>query len=203
LREFEILQDNHRESELNVVVLSDELEKLRIQVETNSLTAQVRKELDDGRQAIEDVNLSIEQNNCKATALDTEIKAIHTRIGLLQKKLKDCDAQTQHLNGLRRTLMAQKERLKKEVVKCIEAAEDGGGENIALRQKLASGLGFEPGGVAGIRKDMLALKGDLRKLDCIEEDLEQFERGLLQEEVCPAELPPRKRVPLIPTPRRH
>jgi hypothetical protein len=70
--------------------------------------------------------------------------------------------------------------------------------NMILEKELEKGLGFEPTSVAKIRKNVLTLKQELRKLDSIEEGEAELELALAALEVKPVVIPSRKRVPLIP-----
>ena len=67
LKQFEELQEKHQKSELLVVDLSDQIEDLKKKVETDSLTAKVRRQLDKGNKKIADLNRSIDQIQNRAT----------------------------------------------------------------------------------------------------------------------------------------
>ena len=202
LREFEDVQAKHQETEVAVVQLSDQLDALRNQVETSSLTAEVKRKLDSKNKEIADLNRSIDQIQCKTGAVQESIKDIQHAIEEVENERNRTTAEAEHLVSLVEKLREQREQIKRNLRVCMEAGESAGGDNFKLERQIDSGLDFEPEAPWTVRTQMLSIKKDLQKLDEIEEQKSDYEKTLEGERVTPIFTPQRKRVPMIPL-RRH
>lgn len=198
IKEYEELEEKNQDIELLVVRLSDENEELRKEVETESLTAKVRKQLDSGNQTIADLNRSIDQIQGKTTAIYESIREKKSKIAELEQKFEKIVNDTNEIVLINQKLMEQKKTIHQELYKCAAANYDTGGDNLVLEKEVFSGIGLEPTSTATIRKQMLSLKKELKELDDFERKQNDLESDLKVSQVPKIPLPQRKRVPMIP-----
>lgn len=199
LQEYLRLKEKHQKAEELVVKLNDELDRLKKQVATESLTANVRRQIDSGNQTIADLNRSIDQIINKTAATQDEIKDIRTRITSLEKKLVRTRHETEELKRTKSALKKSKEEIKNKLEKCRIEQENAAGENVLISQELRDGIVLEQNTAPWkIRKQVLELKGELKKLDDIEEKQVEYEKKITKKEHYSAVTPLRKRVAMIP-----
>ena len=203
LKQFEELQEKHHKSELLVVDLSDQIEELKKKVETDSLTAKVRRQLDEGNKKIADLNRSIDQIQDRATLELENIKEIKNRIAELEKQYEKIDNDTNSILEINKKLEIQRKTIREELSKCITANELAGGENLVLEKEVVDGVGLEPQSTSTIRKQMLSLKNELLELDDFQQKQYELENNLKVSQTPNIALPQRKRVPMIPLLKAH
>jgi chromosome segregation ATPase len=196
LREYEVLRAEHQESEELVVKLGDEFDNLRKKVETDSLTASIRRELEAGNRTIADFNRTIDQILNKTSIAQERIAEAKIRVAALETKIARVTAETRILHRSKPALIAAKERLTRDLAQCQTAHGAMGGENELLTKEIEDGLmyGKEPW---EIRKELLSLKGEVRALDEIVDQEQKMESILTRPTVRVPALPPRKRFRLI------
>jgi chromosome segregation ATPase len=198
LREYEIMRAEHQASEELVVQLGDEFDNLRRKVETESLTASIRRELDAGNRTIADLNRTIDQILNKTSVSQERITECRTRIAELEGKIARANAETRALRRIRPTLEAAKGHLKTDLENCHLTHETIGGENELLDREIKERLTYEREPWQ-VRQVLLSLKSDIRELGVIEAQQQRFEATIgKRPESLPA-LPPRKRLRLIPS----
>lgn len=203
LKQFEELQEKHQKSELLVVDLSDQIEDLKKKVETDSLTAKVRRQLDKGNKKIADLNRSIDQIQNRATLELENVKEIKNRIFELEKQYEKIDNDTNSILEINKKLELQRKTIREELSKCIVANELAGGENLLLEKEVVDGVGLEPQSTSAIRKQMLSLKNELLELDDFQQKQYELENNLKVGQTPNIALPTRKRVPMIPLLKAH
>lgn len=203
LKQFEELQEKHQKSELLVVDLSDQIEDLKKKVETDSLTAKVRRQLDKGNKKIADLNRSIDQIQNRATLELENVKEIKNRIFELEKQYEKIDNDTNSILEINKKLELQRKTIREELSKCIVANELAGGENLLLEKEVVDGVGLEPQSTSAIRKQMLSLKNELLELDDFQQKQYELENNLKVSQTPNIALPTRKRVPMIPLLKAH
>jgi chromosome segregation ATPase len=198
LREYEQLRERHQQSEELVVRLGDEFENLRKQVETESLTASIRREIEAGNRTIADLNRTIDQILNKTSLLQEKVVETRSRISDLESKITKTRKEMAELGRSKPGLIAEKERLKRDLARCRAAHETVGGENELLAKEVREGIAY---GKAPwqIRKELLSLKGEVSQLGEIEANQNQFEAVLASTTVVVPPLPPKKRLRLIPS----
>jgi hypothetical protein len=172
-----------------VVALGNELDALHVQVETNSLTARVRKRLSDSHQRIDELNGFIDAVNCQT---------IRDRIIELDAKGSTTARNTREVRAVVARLTAERAEMKAQLARCCRAADDAAGERILLAKKVSRGFGYQKDPPWMIRKEILTLKEDIIELERVEERAQEFEQSLELGRRPPVNLPSRKRVPLIP-----
>jgi chromosome segregation ATPase len=197
LAEFEELQQKHQESELVRVKLSDEFDDLRTQVETNSLTAKVRREMEEGNQMIDDLNRNVDQVQNRVSSTKLKINELNDEIAALETRWQAANKDTEAVRLLIAKLTSQRAMLRENIARCSEESDWTGGENVALRKLIQTGFGIEKDAPWMVRKELLSLKGELRELEAIETARAEFEENLESVHVDPVSLPIRKRIPLI------
>lgn len=202
LKEFEEVHARHQESEMMVVQLSDQLDALRNQVETRSLTADVKRQLENKNKEIADLNRAIDQTQCKVAAVKEAMKEMKREIDELETECTRTTEETDRIIEIVERLREQRSQIRGNLKRCMEAGESAGGDNFELERQIENGLGFEPESPWAVRTQMLSLKKDLQQLDQIEEQKATYERSLEGDKVNPIYTPQRKRVPMIPL-RRH
>ncbi|OHT02547.1 hypothetical protein TRFO_30274 [Tritrichomonas foetus] len=198
LKQFEELQEKHQNSEILVVELSDQIEELRKKVETDSLTAKVRRQLDTGNAKIADLNRSIDQIQDQATAILEKVKETKNRISELDARCEQIHFNTLDILDLIKKLEVQRKEIKEELTKCFQVNEMSGGENLVLEKEVSDGVGFDPQSTSTIRKQMLTLKGELLELDEYQQKQIELANNLKVAQSPGITLPTRKRVPMIP-----
>jgi DNA repair exonuclease SbcCD ATPase subunit len=198
LAEYERLQEEHQSGELALVQLSDKLDSLKKKVETDSLMANVRKQMEESRQKIEELNSSIDDIHAKVSRLTVECQESHDRITELDGRQVAATREIKDIRGLIQQLAKQREMLRRALAKCYQASNATGGENIMLTKAIESGFASDNEPPWKIRKKMLLLKGELMELNTLEEAQHDFEAQLESPNVPPIQLPTRKRVALIP-----
>lgn len=203
LKQFEELQEKHQKSELLVVDLSDQIEDLKKKVETDSLTAKVRRELDSGNKKIADLNRLIDQIQDKATLENENVKEIKNRIADLEKQYDKIINDTNSIFDIIKKLEAQRFSIRDELSKCLTIKELAGGENLLLEKEVVDGVGLEPKSTSTIRKQMLSLKNELLELDDFQQKQNELENNLKVSQTPNITLPTRKRVPMIPLLKTH
>jgi predicted nucleic acid-binding Zn-ribbon protein len=197
LREYEILKEKHQTCEELVVKLGDEYENLKKQVETESLTASIRREIEAGNRTIADLNRTLDQILNKTSLSQEKIAVIRSRINELESKIAKTRAETAALRRTKPILIAEKERLKRELSRIRTTHETIAGDNELIERDLRDGLAYEKEPWQ-IRKEVLGFKGEIRALNGIESKQNSFESSLGRSTSVPISLPPRKRVRLIP-----
>jgi uncharacterized phage infection (PIP) family protein YhgE len=197
LREYELLRQEHQESEELVVKLGDEFDSLRKQVETESLTASIRREIEGGNRTIADLNRTIDQILNKTSKAQEKIAEAKGRIASLEAKIARTLAETGVLQRSKPALIEAKDQLRRDLNRCQIAQETVGGENELLAREIRDGLeyGQQPW---QIRKELLKLKGEVKTLGEIEDQESNFESILARPTVPIPPLPPKKRLRLIP-----
>ncbi|OHS99982.1 hypothetical protein TRFO_33440 [Tritrichomonas foetus] len=199
LQEYFQLKDKHQKSEELVVKLSDEVDQLKKQVDTESLTANVRRQIDYGNRTIADLNRSIDQVINKTATTQDKIKETKNRIASLEKQLERTKNDTDDLRKVAHSLIRKKEAVKIDLDACRKEHENSGGENALIAKELNDGISLEQTTAPwGIRKQLLELKGEIQELDKIEEKQIEFESQLSNSLPKSAVVPLRKRVPMIP-----
>jgi hypothetical protein len=197
LHEYEILRQEHQESEELVVKLGDEFDSLRKQVETESLTASIRRELEAGNRMIADLNRVIDQILNKSSIAQERLVEGRLRVAGLEAKIARITAETGLLRRSKPAMAAAKQQLMKDLQLCEVTHETVGGENGLLEKELGDGMIYEKGPVE-IRKELLNFKAEVRALDKIEEQENHLETILARPTTVIPVLPPRKRQRLIP-----
>lgn len=198
LQEYEQLKEKHQQSEELVVKLNDELESLRKQVDTQSLTANVRRQIDLGNRTIEDLNRQIDLLLAKASQKQDKCKEARTRIADLQYKLEKTTHETDGLKRVKNDLKNKKQKIIDELNNCREMHETAGGENDLLSKKIADGITVGNKAPWQIRKELLNLKAEIKQLDSIQKTQSEFENKLSSSQPTTAMIPQRKRVAMIP-----
>ena len=198
LQIFEELQEKHRQSEVLVVELSDQIEDLKKKVDTDSLTAKVKKRLERGNQKIADLNRAIDQIQDKATAIKDTVKETKSRINDLNLKCEKIKKETNEILGIVKQLELERQQIKNELTKCFEINEVAGSNNILLTKEITDGVGLEPKSPMNVRRQMLLLKGEIVNLDTFQQKQVEMANNLKATFSSELKLPPRKRVPLIP-----
>lgn len=197
LKEYEELRHAHEQSEELTVQLSDQLETLKKQVETESLTANVKRQINEGRRTIADLNRAIDKLNGENSQVQDQIREIRQRIADLEQKRDKTKLETMELTRVKAKLAAEREKVKRELDVVRVKQEVAGGENTLIRREIESGVSYDKGALE-IRKELLALKGEVRQLDRIEANQMRTESVLSSISYSAASVPVRKRVPLIP-----
>jgi hypothetical protein len=95
-------------------------------------------------------------------------------------------------------MITERKRLKRDLRECRVAHENIGGENRLLVKEIRDGIVI-PKAPWQIRREMLALKGEVRELTRIETKQAKLEAALAGAVHPSTLLPLRKRVPLIPS----
>jgi chromosome segregation ATPase len=198
LQEYEELKAEHQKREEQVVALSDEFEALRKQVDTESLTASVRRQIDSSNRAIADLNRTIDQILNKASLVQEKLRGARTRVADLEGKIARTKAETAELQTAKTEMIAEKKKLKRDLKQCRIAHEMIGGDNRVLMKEIQDGIAV-PKAPWQIRRELLALKGDVKELTRIEAKQAKLEAALAGA-IHPLTLVPlRKRVRLIPS----
>jgi chromosome segregation ATPase len=197
LQQFSQLVAKHQETELRVVELSNELDALRTRVEMDSLTARVKNRLEDSQGRIDGINRVIDSIQCEVARLTVQTQQSRDRTADLDARRAQVGREVREMRGVVERLSTQRAEMKANLVRCCQGADDAAGGRIVLARRVASGFArkTEPW---TIRKEILALKGDIIELANVEERTREFEEGLELGSRQPVELPPRKRLPLIP-----
>jgi chromosome segregation ATPase len=198
LREYEDTRAKHQESEERVVKLGDECENLKKQVETESLTASIRRDIEASHQRMAELNRMIDQILIKTSLSREKLAVTRSHIAEIEAKIAKTRAETAALRRAKPALLAEKENMKEELEKCRNAHETVAGSNELLERDLRDGLSFEKR-ASQIRKELLVFKADIRELDRIENGQVAFESSLARSISLPVPTPPRKRVRLIPS----
>lgn len=197
LKEFEEIEEKHKQTEAMVVELSDQLEEVRSQVATKSLTAQVREQIDEGNQKIADLNRSIDQLQSKTAIIVERIKDHKNKMQSLEIRLDKTNRDTDTMLNIIDQLKADKVKLKQKLMECREETVEAGGENIILEKSLDDGVTLSSAPWT-IRKQMIGFKNDLVELEYISEKQAEVEQVLHEEKPKAIEMPTRRRVPMIP-----
>jgi chromosome segregation ATPase len=198
IQEYEQLKAEHQKSEEEVVTLSDEFETVRKKVDTESLTANVRRQIDSGNRTIADLNRQIDQVLNKGSVVQDKIRAAKMRIADLEGRVKRTKAETQELQSVGAALTTEKRNVRLDLKQCRREEQTIGGENEIVFNELRDGVDIqkEPW---QIRKELLTLKAEVKELSAIEVNQVHFETALGQA-VHPVSLVPlRKRLRLIPS----
>jgi chromosome segregation ATPase len=198
LTEYERLQEEHQKSELTLVKLSETLDSLRKNVETDSLTAQVRKQMEERQQKIEAFNWSIDDIHAKISTFTVACQQCCDRIAELDAKHARVTREIKDIQNLIQQLAKQREMLKEYLVKYHQTNSTVGGNNIVLMKTIESGFAYDNEPPWKIRQEMLSLKGQLMELDTLAEAQHDFGAHLGTPNVPQIQLPTRKRVALIP-----
>lgn len=201
MKEYTELRAKHQQSEERVVELSDRFEELKTKVETESLTANVRRQIDSGFHTIEDLNTTIDQIQCRSTAILEENRETKARIKELEQKLRRVRADTHELLHAEKTLRAQTAALRDVLVPARVTEALRGGENNLIEKELSSGVAVCGKDPWEIRHHLRDLKETISELDAIEAQQEELERAVAAPPAVGVVLPQRKRVPLIPLKR--
>jgi chromosome segregation ATPase len=183
------------------VKLSDEFDDLRVQVETNSLTAKVRREMEEGNKMIDDLNRNVDQLQNRVSSTKLQINELNEEIAALDARCQAATRETDAIRVLIAKLTTQRAMLRENIARCCEDRDWTGGENVELRKRIRTGFGIERDAPWMVRKQLLNLKGELRELDAIQTARAEFEQNLERVHVDPVPLPIRKRIPLIGTAR--
>jgi chromosome segregation ATPase len=196
LREYEALRERHQQVEEQVVQLSDEFEGLKKQIETESLTARIRRQIDAGNKTIADLNRAIDQVLNRTSLTQEKIAEARARTVAFETAIARTQADTAELRKSRKSLAAERIKLRTQLAHCRIAHETTGGENEMLTRDIRDGLtyGRRPW---HIRKELLALRRDVREMADIEGQQAQFEAALAQPLDPTTTIPQRKRVRLI------
>jgi chromosome segregation ATPase len=198
IQEYEQLKAEHQKSEEEVVTLSDEFETVRKKVDTESLTANVRRQIDSGNRTIADLNRQIDQVLNKGSVVQDKIRAAKMRIADLESRVKRTKAETQELQSVGADLMTEKRNVRLDLKQCRREEQTIGGENEIVFNEIRDGVDIEKAPWQ-IRKELLTLKAEVKELSAIEVNQLHFETALGQA-VHPVSLVPlRKRLRLIPS----
>jgi chromosome segregation ATPase len=198
LHEYELMRAEHQENEELVVQLGDEFDNLRRKVETESLTASIRRELDAGNRTIADLNRTLDQILNKTSLSQEKMTECRTRVVELEGKIARTHAETKALRRVRPALEAARERLKTDLASCHLTHKTIGGENELLDRDIQDGLTYERAPWQ-VRQVLLSMKGDIQQLSAIEVQQQNFEGAIGKRPVSLPALPTRKRVRLTPS----
>lgn len=199
IEEYNLLKEKHQQSEEQVVKLSDELDRLKKKVDTESLTANVRRQIDSGNHEIADLNRTIDHIINKTASTQDKVKEIRSRIILIEKKLEKTRRDTEELKKTKELLKNEKEIVKLELEDCRKKQENAAGENALILKELKDGISIEKTRSPwDIKKQILELKGDINQLYSIEEKQIEFESQLENSCRVSSVAPVRKRVAMIP-----
>lgn len=201
LKEYEELQKKHQQSEILVVELSDQYEQLKNQVETESLTANVRRQIEIGQKTVSDLNRQIETIQCETTSIMEKSKEMKAKISELEAKMNKTIVETDALKRVSLDLQNQKKVLLDQLRECRELFELRGGENSMMMKEIADGVTIDQPAWA-IRRQILSLKNDVKDMERIEQRQAVFETKLNSAIPAVLSVPQRKRVPLIPMPKQ-
>ena len=202
LKEFEELQKKHQQSEVLLVELSDQYESLKKTVETESLTANVRRQIDFGNQTIADINRQIDKIQCETTEIQEKSREIKSRIVDLEQKLKRTTTETQQLKAVSRSLVETKKQLQEELRQYREIYEERGGENALISKKIEDGITLEKEPWE-IRRQIISLKNDVKDMEEISRKQQEFEKRSASTLAQTRAIPQRKRIPMIPLKQKY
>ena len=199
LQEYYKLKEDHQKSEELVVKLTDEVDQLKKQVDTKSLTAKVRREIDSGNKNIADLNRIIDKTINKTAFTQDRIKETKNKIASMEKQIERMKIDTEELIAVSHSLKKQKDTVKLELEKVRKENQIAGGENSVIVQKLNDGIALDQKtNPWGIRKQVLEIKGEIDELRNIEVRQLEIENLLSNSLPSGTHVPPRKRVPMIP-----
>lgn len=197
LKEFEELQKKHQQSEVLLVELSDQFESLKKSVETDSLTANVRRQIDYGQKTINDINRQIDKIQCETVAIQEKSREYRTRITDLETKLQRTLTEADNLENVAKDLAVQKKQLQAELREFRQIYEERGGQNDVISKKIEDGITLEKQPWE-IRKQIITLKNDVKDMEIIQKKQKDFESLLSTTNVQTKGIPQRKRIPMIP-----
>jgi chromosome segregation ATPase len=198
ITEFKALEETLQNAETVVVTLNDTLESLESRVNTDSLKAQVKTQLDQGNAKVTELNRLIDDVQGKLSGITTQIQQTRRRISELNQRAKTVAKNTQEVRTVLDRLTGQRAVIKDRLLRCRQAGEEAGGARILLEKVLQSGFSSARERPWFIRKELLALKGNIRELDDVEEKVSELERELDVRSEEPVHVPQRRRVPMIP-----
>lgn len=198
MKEYENLKVKHTESEAEVVQLSDELENLKREVETTSLTAQIRRQIDDGNKKIEELNRDVDKLQCYSTAAQERNRETSTKLSVLVQKITKTQNDSKDLLLVYSRLENQKQKVLEDLKKCRRLYEEKGGENHQLQLSITDSLKYEPVSTVQIRKHMRELKDEVEEISDLQLEQIEFEENVKKFITVPVQIPSRKRVPMIP-----
>ena len=197
LKEFEELQKKHQQSELLLVELSDQFESLKKTVETESLTANVRRQIDFGNKTIADINRQIDKIQCETTEIQERSRENKARIADLEAKLQKTTSETENLKEVAKNLIEQKKMLQAELKRYRDMYEERGGENVLIQSKIQDGITLDKQPWE-IRKQIISLKNDVKEMEKITKKQEEVEKRTDSALSLSHAIPQRKRIPMIP-----
>ncbi|EAX97168.1 hypothetical protein TVAG_116860 [Trichomonas vaginalis G3] len=197
LKEFEELQKKHQQSEVLLVELSDQFESLKKSVETDSLTANVRRQIDYGQKTINEINRQIDKLQCETVAIQEKSRDYRTRITDLETRLQKMKSEAENLENVAKDLAAQKKQLQLELREFRAVYEERGGQNDVISKKIEDGVTLDKQPWE-IRKQIISLKNDVRDMENIQKKQKEFEKMLTSTTVTTKGIPQRKRIPMIP-----
>ena len=198
MQEYEALAEKHKASEVVLVGLSDELENLKKQVDTESLTANVRRQIEAGQQSISDLNIQIDKVQLQTAQIQEKAKETTKSIQSLQSKIEKIRSETKELKNSRNEMEQEKKKLIASINDIRTVRETKGGGNAELEKQLQAGITLTGEKPWRIRKQILSIKGDVKEMDRIVKDEAVVEQKLKNVTFERTVAPPRKRIPLIP-----
>ena len=197
LKEYEELQKKHQQSEVLVVELSDQLESLKNQVETESLTANVRRQIDSGNKNISDLNGQIDKIICETSSIQEKSRELRNRISEYEMKLLRTENEIKSLKSVSNSLLEQKKLLQESLRSCRIIYEEKGGENSLLSKNIEEGICIDRPSWY-IRKQILNLKEEVEEMEVIQNRQAEYENKIVNNNSSNISIPQRKRVPMIP-----
>lgn len=198
MKEYEIVSEKHKQSEVELVSLSDELENLKKQVDTESLTAKVKRQIDGGQQTISDLNISIDKVQLKTSQIQEKIRETTKSIQNIQSKIETIKTNIAGLKVVRKEMEEEKQKLMSQINISRITQEKVAGGNESLERSIASGISINGAKPWTIRKQLLSLKGEVKEMERILAHESLVEQRLNTVALEKTVAPSRKRVPLIP-----
>jgi hypothetical protein len=197
LKEYFELKQKHEEMEALVVKLNDEYDSLKREVETESLTANVRRQIDQGNRTLADLNRTIDQILNKVASTQEKVREAKLRCADYEGKLDRVKKDTASLLEAQGGFIEKRKYLAGNLTHARAVNETVGGENEVLSRLISDGVtvGKQPW---FIRRELQALKMEVREVSQIEENQQRFEHVLAGSAPVNFFLPMRKRSPLIP-----
>jgi chromosome segregation ATPase len=201
LEQYAQLKAEHQKSEEQVVRLSDDYDTIRKKVDTESLTANIRRQIDSGNQTIADLNRQVDHILNRGSIVQEKIRTAKLRIADLHSRIKRTKAETAKFEGVRAGLVAEKAGVQRDLRQCRQAEENLGGENEIVYNEICDGVQIVKAPWQ-IRTQLLTLKQDVRELSGIEREQARFEAALSGAGHAESVVPQRKRLRLIPLTNR-
>ena len=191
------LKEQHQQIEANVVELSDQFETLKQKVETESLTARVKEEIDKKNSEIAEIERTIDSTQMKTQSICESNMNMKEENARIAEEIESIKTQTSDANALIKSYEEEKVFILNELAECRRLRGKAAGSNYLLSTKLDVGMDIESLPSWDIRRYIQTLKKDVAELDKSIKEQQQFEDKVNTfgtKDIAP---PPRKRIPLI------